>query len=221
MGTTPTYVRFPSTSWSLFEDLLKTRLSGINGAIAELQLAVVKPAAAGKADSLATKREIDGVEFDGSGSVSHYGVCNTSGSTATKVVACTGFKLVTGAEITVRFDVANTAETAISLNVNNTGAVPVKYHGIPIIGGDTLLEDYTYTFKYNGSWFELVGSLAKEYEVFSSATADSAGESGLVPAPAAGNVGGTYLASNGIWSVPVNTTYSEFIPANSMCSLMA
>ena len=39
---------------------------------------------AGKADTLTTKRNINGVYFDGSASVNNYAVCNTSGADKAK-----------------------------------------------------------------------------------------------------------------------------------------
>ena len=41
----------------------------------------------------------------------------------------------------------------------------------------------------------------------SAATADAAGKSGLVPAPAAGKQS-QYLRGDGTWATPTNTTYS-------------
>ena len=47
------------------------------------------------------------------------------------------------------------------------------------------------------------------YNVFKAATADVAGDKGLVPAPAAGEQS-KYLQANGTWSVPQDTTYGNF-----------
>lgn len=52
---------------------------------------------AGTATKLATARTIDGVDFNGSAAITHYGSCSTAAATAAKTVAITGFKLVTGA----------------------------------------------------------------------------------------------------------------------------
>lgn len=83
---------------------------------------------AGSATKLQTARTIDGVDFDGSAAISHYGVCSTAAATAAKTVSCTGFKLVTGARIAVKFTYTNTAATA-TLNVNGTGAKSIVSHG--------------------------------------------------------------------------------------------
>ena len=47
------------------------------------------------------------------------------------------------------------------------------------------------------------------YDVFKAATADTAGDKGLVPAPAAGDQS-KYLQANGTWSTPHDTTYVNF-----------
>lgn len=76
------------------------------------------------AQRLHTSRYIDGVEFDGSAPITHFGVCTTSSSVADKTVALTRFGLVKGAVITVKFSYANEVNSP-TLNVNNTGAHPI------------------------------------------------------------------------------------------------
>lgn len=56
-----------------------------------------------------------------------FGTCSTAGSTSTKVVTCSGFALVTGATISVKFTNANTYNGTVYLNVNGTGAKQVRY----------------------------------------------------------------------------------------------
>lgn len=53
---------------------------------------------------------------------SYYGTCTTSASTQAKVVTCSGFKLETGAKISVKFTNAQTYNGTATLNVNSTGA---------------------------------------------------------------------------------------------------
>ena len=110
---------------------------------------------AGTATKLATARTIDGVSFNGSTAITHYGTCSTAAATATKVVACTGFTLVTGATIRVKFTVTNTAANPM-LNVNSTGAKIIYYSGAAI-SASYLTENRTYEFVYNGIQYELVG----------------------------------------------------------------
>lgn len=105
----------------------------------------------------ATARNINGMSVDGSSNRVNYGTCSTAAATAAKTVACTGFALVTGAEITVKFTVTNTADSP-TLNVNSTGAKPVYYRGSAISKG-YLAANRTYTFRYNGTQYELVGDI--------------------------------------------------------------
>ena len=111
---------------------------------------------AGSATKLATARTIDGVSFNGSANITHYGTCSTASETAAKVVSLTGFTLATGAKVLVKFTVANTASSP-TLNVNNTGAKPI-YHMGHAIGSEYLLANRIYTFIYDGTNFELVGN---------------------------------------------------------------
>lgn len=77
------------------------------------------------ADTLANARAIDGVSFNGSAAITHYGVCSTPAGTTAKTVALTGFTLVTGARITVKFTTANTVSSP-TLNINGTSAKAMK-----------------------------------------------------------------------------------------------
>lgn len=207
-----TYKRFPANVWNLFEELLKTRLTGIKGKLAELELGIKKVAASETADKLTTAYTIDGVDFDGSGDIKHYGVCTTASSVAIKTVACSGFKLVNGARITVRFDNADTSTDSTQLNVNSTGNRLIKYKG-EALPKYALEEDTTYLFIYNGQWFDFVGSLGKIYEPFAAATNEANGSEGLVPAPTAGKDSSYFLNANGAWTIPHDTTYTIFTAA--------
>ena len=80
---------------------------------------------ANSATKLATARTIDGVSFDGSANIVHFGVCNTAAATAAKTVALTGFVLAEGARVAVFFTNTNTANN-LTLNVNNTGAKAIS-----------------------------------------------------------------------------------------------
>ena len=114
-------------------------------------------ASADVAVKLKTSRAIDGVSFDGSAAVTHYATCSTAAATAAKVVSLAGFTLVTGAKVTVRFAVTNTAANP-TLNVNKTGAKAIQYRNAAITAG-ALAANRTYEFVYDGSSWELVGDL--------------------------------------------------------------
>ncbi len=80
---------------------------------------------AATATKLKTARTIDGVPFDGSANIVHFGVCDTAADVAEKTVALTGFVLAEGARIIVYFLNGHT-KSSPSLNVNNTGAKPIS-----------------------------------------------------------------------------------------------
>ena len=94
---------------------------------------------------------------NGTSNVVNYGTCSTAATTAAKVVSCSSFALITGAEITVKFTTANTAANP-TLNVNNTGAKAIYYRG-SAISKSYLAANRTYTFRYNGSQYDLVGDI--------------------------------------------------------------
>ncbi len=127
---------------------------------------------AGTATKLATARSINGMSFDGSANRINFGVCSTSAATAAKTVACTGFALITGAEITVFFNTTNTAANP-TLNVNNTGAKPIYYRGAAISAG-YLAANRIYTFRYTGSAYSLVGDINTN-TTYNNATTTAAG----------------------------------------------
>ena len=104
-----------------------------------------------------TARNINGMSIDGSANRFNYGTCSTAAATAAKTVSCTGFTLATGSEITVKFTVTNTASNP-TLNVNGTGAKAVYYNGAAISAG-YLKANKTYTFRYNGTQYDLVGDI--------------------------------------------------------------
>ena len=108
--------------------------------------------------TLTTTRKIDGVNFNGSADITHYGTCSTAAATAAKIVACTGFNLVTGAWIAVRFTVTNTAAVAdLTLNVNGTGAKGIKYRNANLPAVDDLAANRTYLFVYDGTNYQWIG----------------------------------------------------------------
>ena len=113
--------------------------------------------AATSAVKWSTARNINGMSINGEANRVNYGTCSTAAATAAKVVDCTGFALITGAEITVKFTVTNTAASP-TLNVNGTGAKAIYYRGAAISAG-YLAANRTYTFRYNGTQYELVGDI--------------------------------------------------------------
>lgn len=117
----------------------------------------------------------------------YYGTCSTAADTVAKTVALSGFTLATGAMVAVRFTVTNTAANT-TLNVNGTGAKAIRYRNAAI-GSWCLAANRTYTFVYDGTYWQLVGDVDTNttYTNMTAATASAAGKAGLVPAPAVGN----------------------------------
>lgn len=109
----------------------------------------------GSASQWVTPRVINGMSINGAANRVNYGSCSTAAETAAKTVACTGYALQTGGEITVKFTVANTANNP-TLNVNSTGAKAIYYRGAAI-PASYLAANRTCTFRYNGTQYELVG----------------------------------------------------------------
>jgi len=165
---------------------------------------------AGSATKLQTIRKVDGVNFDGSADITHYGTCSTAAGTAAKTVTLNGFNLATGAKVAVKFTVTNTAANP-TLNVNGTGAKSIKYRGAAI-STDALAANRIYEFIYDGTDYALVGDINTDtnttYGNMTGATTSAAGKAGLVPAPAAGTAT-RYLRSDGTWQVPPDTTYND------------
>jgi len=88
-----------------------------------------------------------------------HGTCDTAAATVAKVVTCSEFKttdLIKGAIIFVTFDNTNSGNVKnITLNVNGTGAKPIKqmYNGAIANFSNTnnILADQTYSFTYDGT----------------------------------------------------------------------
>ena len=110
-----------------------------------------------KANQLTNTRKIDGMNFNGTADIHHYAECSTAAATAAKVVILSGFNLVTGARVTVKFTVTNTA-TSPTLNVNSTGAKAIKYRNGNISAG-YLAANRVYEFIYDGTDYELIGDI--------------------------------------------------------------
>ena len=88
---------------------------------------------------------------------SYYGTCETAAGTQAKVVTCSGFKLETGAKISVKFTNAQTYNGTATLNVNSTGAKNITRVGT------TTTTRYYWTageivdFVYDGTNFVMEG----------------------------------------------------------------
>ena len=162
--------------------------------------------AANSATQLATARTIDGMSFNGTANITHYGTCSTEAATAAKTVSLTGFTLATGAKITVKFTVANTAPNP-TLNVNNTGAKAIYYRGAAI-GKDYLAANRTYEFIYNGTQYELVGDLDTNSDTKVTNTLNTTAKAYVTGTTSATTNTGTQVFDTGVY---LDTTAGQLV----------
>ena len=111
-----------------------------------------------EAIKLVTPRTINGIEFDGSGNISHYGISYTAAATADKTVNVTGtFIRAAGAIVTVTFTAGNTAANP-TLSVNNTAAAPIRYKNGSVTAGASghIQANGTYNFVFDGSNYQII-----------------------------------------------------------------
>lgn len=91
------------------------------------------------ATKLTTARTIDGISFDGTANIDHYGECPTAAATAAKVVTladASSFTLGPSASLYVKFQYANGVASP-TLNVNGTGAKAIYRYGSTAPGTTT------------------------------------------------------------------------------------
>lgn len=84
-----------------------------------------------------------------------YGACATAANVAAKVASAAGFKLYQGATVAVKFSASNTVTTAITLNVNSTGAKNVYVNGALTSAANRFTWDAgdTVQFVYDGAGY--------------------------------------------------------------------
>ena len=132
------------------------------------------------ASKLATARAIDGVTFDGSSSIVHFGVCSNASNVSNKVVSIPNFTLVTGAMVLVKFTSNNTS-TGLTLNVNDTGAKDI-YYGTITIPSSYIKGNHIYLFVYDGTHYQFIGSVDTDTKNTAGAT-DTSKKIYLIGAP--------------------------------------
>lgn len=89
-----------------------------------------------EADKLHTARNIDGVSFDGSAKIHHFGSCSTAANTAAKTVTLDdsmSFTLEKGASVFVKFTNSNSASNP-TLAVNGTTSKVIRRYGSKAVG---------------------------------------------------------------------------------------
>lgn len=120
------------------------------------------------ATKLTTARTIDGISFDGTADISHYGECPTAAATAAKVVTLpdsAGFVLAAGASLYVKFQNANSVASP-TLNVNGTGAKAIYRYGTTAPGNTAATSWQANSVEhlvYDGAAWRLVGWLNDDH----------------------------------------------------------
>lgn len=113
--------------------------------------------------------DLDGQRYDISAPNStYYGISSDVDEDA-RTVACDDFELEPGITITVLFTTAPHLSALATLNVNNTGDVPIFYKGSNSLG-KTLPANSVYTFIYIDGKFHLIGDLDNKTTISSSTT---------------------------------------------------
>lgn len=142
-----------------------------------------------------------------------YGVCSTNADQAAKTVEMTGFKLIPGVTIHVKFTHENTATSPPTLNVESTGAIPiVEYSGSPAGTSNETTgwqEGAIVSLTYDGtSWVKNQGyNTDTTYSAFSGSGIGHSG--GLVPDPGSTSGDSKFLCEDGSWQVPDYPTLAD------------
>ena len=121
-----------------------------------------------EADKLHTARNIDGVSFDGSAKIHHFGSCSTAAATAAKTVTLDdsmGFTLEKGAKVYVKFTNSNAASNP-TLSVNGSTAKPIYLSGTAYAGTASTTSwpaNSVVPLLYDGTAWYIVGFLNSTY----------------------------------------------------------
>lgn len=86
---------------------------------------------------------------------SGYGTCSTPNSTSEKAVSLSGYNLVNGGYVSVRF--TNAVSANAKMNINSRGAKPIYYNN-SAIGNNIILAGCTALFVYDGTRYHLLST---------------------------------------------------------------
>ena len=84
-----------------------------------------------------------------------YVTCSTGASTSAKTVTLAGFTLVKGARLIVYLQTANTAQSALTLNVNSTGAKTIRWNGTVTSSSTYAMTATYYNCYYDGTYWNM------------------------------------------------------------------
>jgi hypothetical protein len=107
----------------------------------------------------------------------YYGVCNTVGTSLTKVVSINDFQLKTGVRVAIKFSQVNTAKN-VKLNITNTGAKPLLLNGASV-PPNLFAKGAVLLIQYDGASYNILGdqSAATESQLGRVRTSDTADSS--------------------------------------------
>ena len=91
-------------------------------------------------------------------SINGYLTCTTAAGTAAKTVDLAGFTLVKGAKLIVYLQNANTAQSALTLNVNSTGAKTIRWNGTVTSSSTYAMTATYYNCYYDGTYWNMDSS---------------------------------------------------------------
>lgn len=177
------------------------------------------------ATALETARHIDGVSFDGSSNITHYGECTTPAATAIKEVSIPGLSLQQGAVVIIKFAETNAAQNP-QLKVNGGSAYYMYHHRIDdgstssnfdLIGsteatswgpGETVMFVFdntrdSSTATTSGRWFIISKPRATQYSYISTAAVSDSSKHPLVFTDPASDSAG--IISEGVKSLATPT----------------
>ena len=81
--------------------------------------------------------------------------CSTASGTSAKTVALEGFNLVKGAHLLITMANANTSASAITMNVNGTGAKTIRWNGTVTSSSTYAMTADTYSCYYDGTYWNM------------------------------------------------------------------
>ena len=92
-----------------------------------------------------------------------YGTCSTEANVASKSVVCAGFIPTKSSVVAIRFDNEDDSSSALSLDVNSTGAKDVYYKGAQSVSNNLWADGDTVLFMYDGEHYDYLCTGTKPY----------------------------------------------------------
>ena len=129
----------------------------------------------------ATQTSVENAQADATKALNrqtaYFATSSTGATTTAKTASSSNFPtLVAGVTVTVRFSTANTSTSAITLNVNSTGAKTIYVNGATTASGNQLLwsANANITFTYDGTYWRMVSEPRTWYGTCSTAAGTAA-----------------------------------------------